>query len=101
MVIAVRRCVCDRVERIHGWQRSREGRTKRSRNVVPRKRELMSGRVVKETMEESREARMAPRAAHLIGTVTQTKDPMGAKAKVKARAKLDIAKLVESRDTLE
>ena len=53
----------------------------------------MNGRVPEETTEECKEARMAPRAANLIGTVTKTKDPMDAqgKAKVKARAKLDIA----------
>ena len=32
-------------------------------------------------MEERREARKAPRAANLMDTVTNTKDPMGTKAK--------------------
>ena len=31
-------CVSDRVERIQSWQRSRQQRTKRNRNAVPRKR---------------------------------------------------------------
>ena len=31
-------CVRDRMERIYSWQRSRQERTKRSRNVVSRKR---------------------------------------------------------------
>ena len=60
-------------------------------------------RVAKETTEERREARKAPRAANLIGTVTKTKDPMGTKAqgtaKVKARAKLDIGTVAESTGT--
>ena len=34
----VRRCVCDRMERIQGWQRSRQARTERSRNVASWKR---------------------------------------------------------------
>ena len=63
----------------------------------------MSGRVANETMEERREARKAPRAANLIGTVTLSRGSMGtkAKAKMKERAKLDICTIAESRGTSE
>ena len=40
-------------------------------------------------------------AANLIGTVTKTKDAMEAKAKVKVRAKPDIATTAESKGTSE
>ena len=50
-------CVCDRVERIQSWQRSRQERTKRSRNAGTEEKELMNGREAKETTKERREAR--------------------------------------------
>ena len=46
---------------------------------------MMNGRVAKETMEERKEARKAPRAGHLIGTVTKTKGPVETKAKERER----------------
>ena len=46
-------------------------------------KELMNGRVAKETMEERKEARKAPRAATLILTVKKTKGPMRTKARTK------------------
>ena len=63
----------------------------------------MSGRVAKETVDERAEARKAPREANLIGMVTKTKDPLGinAKAKVKARGKLDMATIAKSLGTSE
>ena len=58
--------------RIQSWQRSRQEMTKRSR-------QLMSGRVAKEMTEEREEARKAPRAPTLIGTVKKTKGLNGSK----------------------
>ena len=55
--------------------------------MVARKKELMNGRAAKETMDERRKGRKAPRAADLIGTMTKTKDPMKTKAKGKAKVK--------------
>ena len=42
-------------------------------------KELMNGRVARETTEVRKEARRAPRAASLVGTVTRTREAMGAK----------------------
>ena len=62
----------------------------------------MNGQVQqKEMMEESKEARKNPRAAHLIGSVTKTEDPMETKAKVRRIAKPDNATTVESKGTSE
>ena len=74
------------MERIQSWQneQARTDQTEQERGTE--EKELLSVRVAQETMEERREARMAPRAANLIGTVTKTKDPMGTKAKGKAKA---------------
>ena len=71
--------------------------------MVSRKKELVNGRVANETMKGRKEARKAPKAANLIGTVTMTKFPVEtkAKAKVKVRAKLDIATIAMSKDTSE
>ena len=68
-------------------------------------KELMNGRVSMGTMVERREAREAPRAISLMGTVTKTKDPVETKAKgrakARARAKLDIATFAESKGKSE
>ena len=52
---------------------------------------------------DRQEARKAPRAAHLVGTVTKTKGPMEAKAQAQVivRAKPDVAKIAKSRGTSE
>ena len=54
-----------------------------------------------ERTEKRKEARNGPRAAHLIGTVAETKDPTEAKAKAKVRARPDVATIAESRGTKE
>ena len=59
----------------------------------------MYGLVAKETMEERKEARNAPRASNLIGTVRKTKDPM--ETKMNVRAELDIATISEGKSTSE
>ena len=41
-------------------------------------KELMNGRVAGETTEPRKEAKRAPRAANLIGTVTRTREATGA-----------------------
>ena len=53
--------------------------------------------------EEKHEAMNAPRAAHLMGTVTKTNDPMDAKTKAKTKEEVTFvfATNVESRATLE
>ena len=75
--------------------------TEQERGIV--EKELITGRVPKDMTEERKEARTAPRAANLIGTVTKRKDPMEAKAKAKGkvRAKPDIATIPERRSTSE
>ena len=61
-------------------------------------KELMNGRAAREMME----ARSAPRAANLIGTVTRTKGAMArARARAKARVKLETATTVASKGTSE
>ena len=45
----------------------------------------MNGRVAKEMTEERKEARKAPRAANLIGSVPKPKDPMKVKISVKCK----------------
>ena len=61
----------------------------------------MNGRVAREMTEVRKEARRAPKAASLMGTVIRTSEAMGAKgkarAKVRARAKPDTAMTVASK----
>ena len=77
-------------------------------SLYPKKKErgseekwLMNGRVAEEQTEERKEVRRGRRAANLIGTVTKTKEALETKAEAKARAKLDIASIAESRDPSE
>ena len=72
-------------------ERAREDQTDRGHGIV--EKELMNGRVAQEMAEARREARRAPRAANLMGTVTRTKEALEAKEKARARArvKLDTA----------
>ena len=47
--------------------------------------------------EAGKEARRAPKAGNLIGTVTRTREATGAKGKARARAKPDTAVTVASK----
>ena len=66
-------------------------------------KELMNGRVAREMREARKEARRAPRAANLIGTVIRTKEALETKARARAkvRVKPDTATTAESKGTLE
>ena len=68
-------------------------------------KELLNGQAAREMMEARKEARRAPRAASLMGTVTRTRKAMGAKGKARARAKArvkpDTAMTAESKGTSE
>ena len=66
-------------------EKARKDRTDWKCGIVDK--ELMNGRVAKETMEESEEVRRAPRKRKLICTVTRTKEALETKAQAKARAK--------------
>ena len=65
-------------------EQARENQTEQERGIV--EMELMNGRVAKETMEERKEAKQAPRAANPIGTVTKTKGSDGNKGKGKCKS---------------
>ena len=79
-------------EQVRTDQTEQEGSTE--------EKELVHGRVAKETTKERREARKAPMAASVTGTVTKGLETK-AKANVKARAKLDIATVAGSKGTSE
>ena len=66
----------------------------------------MNGKVEREMTKARMEARTAPKAASLIGTVTKTKEALEAKrhkasAKARATVKPDTATISESKDTSE
>ena len=63
MMDVVQRCVCDRMEMIQSWQRSRRERTEPNRMWYRGK----GADVVKEMTEERKDARTA---TNLMGTVT-------------------------------
>ena len=63
-------------------EQARKDRTDQERGIG--ERDLMSGRVAEEMTEERKEAKRAPRAASLTGTVTRTKEALETMAKVKA-----------------
>ena len=83
-------------------EHARKDHTEHERGIVGK--EIMCGRVGEEMTEERKEAMFAPRReAHLLGTVTRTNDPMDAKTKTKTKEEVtfDIAKIAQSKGTLE
>ena len=66
-------------------EQARKDQTEQERGTE--EKELTTGRVAKETMEERREARNAPRAANLIGTGDKNKGSNGNKEKGTGKGK--------------
>ena len=93
--------VCNRLERVQSRQWNGQERIEQAGSVASWKKELMNGRVAEEMTEARKEARMGPRAANLIGTVTRTKEALEKKGKARARVKPDTASTTESKDVSE
>ena len=69
-------------------EQARKDRTEWECGIV--EKDLMKGRVAEEMTEERKEVRRARKAANLIGTVTQTKDPMETKARERAKVERNL-----------
>ena len=91
----MRRCVRDRVEKIQSWQRSRQERTKHSRNVVPD--EWASGKRddggKKGDKKDSKGSKSDWHGDKENGSNGNTSER-------KARAKPDIARVAESKENI-
>ena len=77
---------------------ARRDQTDRGHGIV--EKELMNGRVAEE-MTERKEARRAPRAPDLTGTVRRTEEAQETQAKANAIVKPDTATSAESKGTSE
>ena len=69
-------------------EQARKDQTEQGCGIV--EKELMDGRVAKEMTVERKEARRAPRAANLTGTVTGTNGGAGNEDKGKGKGKSEI-----------